>query len=93
MRQYEVMLILPPDAEASVGAVVERVGQVLGDQGKLGKVDDWGRRRFAYEIAKQSEGHYVVVEFEAEPTALTELDRTLSLSDQVVRFKVVRRAA
>ena len=86
-------MILPPDAEASVGAVVEKVGQVLGDQGKVGKVDDWGRRRLAYEIARRNEGHYLLVEFDAEPEALTELDRTLSLSDQVMRFKVVLRAA
>ena len=93
MRQYEVMLILPPDAEASVGAVVEKVGAALGDQGSVGKVDDWGRRRLAYEIEHQHEGHYVVVEFDADPSALTELDRSLSLADQVMRFKVVYRAA
>lgn len=86
-------MILPPDAEASVGALVEKVGQALGDQGTVGKVDDWGRRRLAYEIAKQHEGHYLLVEFDAIPDALTELDRTLSLSDQVMRFKVVHRAA
>lgn len=94
MRHYEIMLILPADVEESaVGGTVEKIGQVLGDQGKVGNVDAWGRRRFAYEIEKQSEGFYLVVDFEADPAALKELDRTLSLSDQVMRFKVVAKAA
>ena len=94
MRHYEIMLILPADVEEStVGETVEKIGHVLGDQGKVGKVDAWGRRRLAYEIDKQSEGFYLIVEFEADPAAIKELDRTLSLADQIVRFKVVAKAA
>ena len=94
MRQYEIMLILPPDVEeTSVGGVVDKIGQVLGDQGKLGDADRWGRKRLAHQIEHQSEGYYVVVPFQADPVALKELDRTLSLSDQILRFKVVAKAA
>ncbi|MBI4260867.1 MAG: 30S ribosomal protein S6 [Actinobacteria bacterium] len=95
MRGYEIMLILPPDAEEpAVGEVVDRVSRILAEQGgEIGKVDRWGRRRLAYEIDKQAEGYYVVAEFRAEPTALKELDRVLSLADDVIRFKVVLRAA
>jgi small subunit ribosomal protein S6 len=94
MRQYEVMLILPPESEEGAGAaVVDRIGQVLGDQGEVGKVDRWGRRRLAFPIARQSEGYYVVAEFKADPGAIAELDRTLQLADDVLRFKVVLRAA
>ena len=95
MRQYEVMLILPAEADESVvGTAVDRIGKVISDAGgEVGKIDRWGRKRFAYEIDKQAEGYYVVIEFQADPTALSELDRTLLLADEVVRFKVVVRAA
>lgn len=95
MRQYEVMLILPAEADESVvGTAVDRIGKVISDAGgEVGKIDRWGRKRFAYEIGKQAEGYYVVIEFQADPTALSELDRTLLLADEVVRFKVVVRAA
>ncbi len=95
MRQYEVMLILPAEADESVvGTAVDRITKVISDAGgQVGKIDRWGRKRFAYEIDKQAEGYYVVIEFQADPTALAELDRTLLLADEVVRFKVVVRAA
>lgn len=95
MRQYEVMLILPPEAEESaVGGVVDRITRIVSEGGgEVVKVDRWGRRRLAFEIARQSEGYYVVVEFRGNPAALAELDRTLQLADEVLRFKVVVRAA
>jgi small subunit ribosomal protein S6 len=95
LRQYEVMLILPAEADESVvGTAVDRITKVISDAGgEVGKIDRWGRKRFAYEIDKQAEGYYVVIEFQADPMALSELDRTLLLADEVVRFKVVVRAA
>ena len=53
------------------------------------KIDRWGRRRFAYEIARQTEGYYVVVRFNAEPATAAELDRTLKIADEIVRHKVL----
>ncbi len=95
MREYEVMLILLPDADESVvGGAVDRITHVVSEGGgEVTKVDRWGRKRLAYEIARQSEGYYVVAEFKADPAALTELERTLQLADEVLRFKVVVRAA
>ncbi len=95
MRQYEVMLILPPEAdESAVGGVVDRITRIVSEGGgEVVKVDRWGRRRLAFEIARQSEGYFVVVEFRGDPAALAELDRTLQLADEVLRFKVVVRAA
>ena len=89
------MLILPPDAEdPAVGAVVDRIGKIVSDEGgETGKVDKWGRRRLAFEIAHHNEGFYVVVEFTADPKVVAELDRTLQLADEVLRFKIVVRAA
>jgi small subunit ribosomal protein S6 len=93
MRVYEIMLILPAEADDKViGGVTDRISQVLSQHGgQLGTVDRWGRRRFAYPIDKQTEGFYAVAQFTAEPDGLKELDRVLSLADEVVRFKVVVR--
>jgi small subunit ribosomal protein S6 len=95
VRKYELMLILPAESdEAVVTRVVDRINTTLaGGKGQVGKLDRWGRRRLAYEIDKQSEGYYLVADLEAEPDALTELDRVLHLADDVIRFKVVHAAA
>ena len=89
------MVIVDPDAdEATRGRTVERITQLITErQGTPGSVDDWGRRRLAHEIDKKAEGHYFVVPFQAEPETLTELDRVLSLADEVLRFKIVRTDA
>ncbi len=58
--------------------------------GKVDKVDVWGKRRLAYEIAKNSEGIYAVVDISATPAAVAELDRQLGLNESVLRTKVLR---
>ena len=95
MRKYEVLLILPAEADdKAVGEVSERITKVLSPKGgEVTKTDRWGRRRFAFEINKQTEGFYLLLEFQAEPETITELDRVLSLADQVIRFKVTAAAA
>jgi small subunit ribosomal protein S6 len=95
LRKYEIMLILPAEADDKlIGSVTDRISQVLSERGgQVEKVDRWGKRRFTYEIARQSEGFYVIVECQADPAAIKELDRVLSLADEVIRFKVVVRAA
>ena len=91
LREYECMLILPAEAdEAMVGTAVDRIAKIVTpDGGKIGNIDRWGRKRLAYEIARQHEGYYVVVRFEAEPATQPELDRTLKLADEVIRHKVL----
>jgi len=93
LRQYEILLILPPEADESVvSGVLDRIaGAVSEGGGEVGNVDRWGRRRLAYEIDRRNEGYYVVVEFRAEPAVITPLERSLQLADDVVRFKVVVR--
>ena len=89
------MLILPAEAdESAVSGAVERITKILSERGgEVKNIDRWGRRRFAFPILKQSEGYYVVVLFAADPNAIAEIDRALTLADEVVRFKVVLRAA
>jgi small subunit ribosomal protein S6 len=95
LRKYEIMVIVDPEAdEETVGKVVERIKGILSEhQGEVGAVDQWGKRKLAHEIDRKSEGQYVVVPFQAQPSALAELDRVLSFADEVVRFKIVRTEA
>ena len=85
------MLILPAEAdEALVTTAVERITKVIAPSGgEVTKLDRWGRKRFAYELARQTEGYYVVVLFKAEPATQQELDRTLKIADEVIRHKVM----
>jgi len=86
------MLILPAEADESIVAgALERISRIASEGGQVGKVDRWGRRRLAFEIARQNEGYYVVAEFTADPGVIAELERALHLADEVLRFKVVVR--
>lgn len=92
MRPYEVVIILDSGAdEVAVESVLGRVRDGITSRGgKVGEVQKWGRRRFAYELKHRWEGNYSLVEFTAEPTAIADLDRILTLSDDVLRHKIVR---
>ena len=87
------MLILPAEADESVvSGALDRIARVVSEAGgQIGKVDRWGRRRLAFEIERHGEGYYVVAEFTADPGSIAELERSLHLADEVLRFKVVVR--
>ena len=93
MRHYEVMVILDPSLdERTVAPTLDTFLNVIRTSGgNVEKVDVWGRRRLSYEIKKQPEGIYALLDVNAEPAAVKELDRQLSLQDTVLRTKVLRR--
>ena len=95
MRHYEVMVILDPDLEErAISPLIENFLSVVRDaKGKVEKVDTWGRRRLSYEINKKPEGIYSVIDVQAEPAAVKELDRQMNLNESVLRTKVLRPAA
>ena len=95
MRHYEVMIILDPSLdERTVSPSLETFLNVIRTSGgSVEKVDVWGKRRLAYEIAKHSEGIYALVDVNSEPDAVKELDRQLGLNETVLRTKVLRRDA
>lgn len=93
MKAYELMLMLSPslDDEAR-GAALEKVSSVItSDGGVVDNVEEWGKRKLAFEIGKVAEGDYVVVDFHTTPASIAELDRVLRITDAVVRFMVVTR--
>jgi len=92
MRPYEVMIILDPTLEDdAIRAEVDRASELIRAKGgNPGRVERWGKRRLAYEIRRHREGSYVVLEAQAEPAVMADLDRALTLTDGVLRHKVVR---
>ena len=92
MRHYELMVILDPELEErTIAPSLDRFLTVITKgNGSVDKVDIWGRRRLAYEIKKQIEGIYAVIDINAEPADVAELDRQLNLNESVLRTKLMR---
>ncbi|WP_026928779.1 30S ribosomal protein S6 [Glycomyces tenuis] len=92
MRHYELMVIFDPNVEETqVSPTLERFLKGVKDAGgAVDKIDVWGRRRLAYEIEKNSEGIYAVVDLQSEPAPVAEMDRQLRLNESVLRTKVLR---
>ena len=91
MRNYEAVVIVDPRLEdAAIQQAVDRFTKVIQGRGEVGKVDQWGRRRLAYEINHLKEGHYVVAGFKADTAVIDELDRLLRIGEEYIRHKIVR---
>lgn len=94
MRNYELMYIIRPDVEQeTVQAVVEKFQGIIVNGGEIVKHDIMGKRRLAYEINKHRDGTYVLVQFTGSTAVVTELERVLKITDEVIRHMVVREVA
>lgn len=93
MRNYELVLVLNPQIpDENVGAITERVGQwIAASGGELVSTNPWGRRRLAYPIRDQREGNYIVTQVRLNPRATAELERNLSISEDVLRHLLVKQ--
>ncbi|MGZ8620844.1 MAG: 30S ribosomal protein S6 [Actinomycetota bacterium] len=92
MRRYELMLVLRPDApEDRISAVLEKTTRhVTETGGQIVKTAPWGRRRLAYQVDRYREGSYHILHFDAPPEAIVDLERTLLITEEVLRHLVVR---
>jgi small subunit ribosomal protein S6 len=92
MRRYELMLVLRPDApDERAAAVIDRTTRhVVASGGQIVKVAPWGRRRLAYPIDRYRDGSYHIVVFEAPADAILELERSLQITEDVLRYLVTR---
>ena len=93
MRHYEVMVILDPSLdERTIAPSLDTFLNVIRTTGgNVEKVEVWGKRRLSFEINKNSEGIYAVLDLTSTPDAVKELDRQLGLQETVLRTKVIRR--
>jgi small subunit ribosomal protein S6 len=92
MRSYELMSIARPDLdEAGVQALVDRIsGLITNNGGTIDKIEPTKRQRLAYEIKDLRDGLYTLVYFKGEPRTAEELNRVLKITDEVIRFLIVR---
>jgi len=92
VRRYELMLVVRPDApDDKVAAVIDRTTRyVVASGGQIVKVAPWGRRRLAYPIDRHREGSYHIIVFESPAEAIVELERSLQITEEVLRHLVTR---
>ena len=93
-KEYETIYVLRSDVDADTAEKVQaRVAEVVGrDNGKLVKVEAWGRRKLAYPVAKQKKGVYVYVKYVGRGGLVQELERNLKLQDTVLKFQTIQTA-
>ena len=92
MNKYESVVIINPNLEnEAVQALIKKFSDLINTDGKVDSVEELGKKKLAYEIKKHTEGYYVVLKFEANPNLITELERIYRITDDVVKFIVVRQ--
>ena len=93
MKAYELLYFVDPAAtEEARAGVSKRIDVAVTENGgKIDNVEDWGKRKLAYEINDLTDGDYTLINFHADPTQIAELDRVLRITDAVVRHMIVRR--
>ena len=89
---YETVIVTSAKlGEEGSAALVERFKALIAENGTVQSVDDWGKRRFAYPINKQTEGYYTLINFESKPDFTAELDRRYQIADGIMRTLIVKR--
>ena len=92
MRPYETIFILDPDLEeAQTQSAIEKAkGIITQNKGEILKVEDWGKRKLAYQVKKKTKGHYILIHFIGSSTLVSELERNFRVMDAVIKFQSVR---
>lgn len=90
MKKYETLFVLNSGLdEEGLKANIEKIKGVIEQDGTVTNVDEWGKRRLAYEINDMTEGYYVLINFEANPDLPKELDRIFRITDAVLRHLII----
>jgi small subunit ribosomal protein S6 len=91
VKKYELMFIVNLSDEEKIKAAVQMVQDTIKKiGGTVDKVDEWGKRTLAYEVKHQNEGYYVVVDFQADPSQVKELDRVIKIHEEIIRHIIVK---
>ena len=92
MRHYEIVFLVHPDQSEQVPAMIERYKALIeGGNGKIHRLEDWGRRQLAYPIQNLVKAHYVLLNIEADQAVLNELVESFRFNDAVLRNLVIKR--
>ena len=95
MKAYELLFFVAPSLDPETRlAVMKRIDTTIAEgAGKVDSVDEWGKRRLAYEINKETEGYYALINFTCEASFTAELDRVYKITDGVLRSLIVKKDA
>ncbi len=92
MNKYESVVIINPNVEENaLKELIERFQTLINTDGKVEQVNELGKKKLAYEIKKNKEGYYIVYDFEANPSLIAELERNYRITDEVIKFIVVKK--
>ena len=92
MNKYESIIIINPSLEEQgMKELIKKFEDMINSEGKVESVEEMGKRKLAYEIKKNSEGYYVLYNFEAKPEFIAELERVYRITDGILKFIVVRK--
>ena len=92
MNKYESVVIINPNVEeTALKELIERFSTLINTDGKVEQVNELGKKKLAYEIKKNKEGYYVVYDFEANPSLIAELERNYRITDEVIKFIVIKK--
>ena len=91
MNKYESVIIINPAVdEERLNALTTKFTEMINKDGNVEKADNLGKKKLAYEIKKNKEGYYVIINFEAKPELIAELERNYRITDEVLKFIVVK---
>lgn len=92
MNKYESVIIINPNVEENtLNELTERFSTLINNDGKVEQVNNLGKKKLAYEVKKNKEGYYVVFDFEANPSLIAELERNYRITDEVIKFIVIKK--
>ncbi len=92
MNKYESIIIISQNVEEEgINSLITRFTDLINNHGKVSEVTQMGKRKLAYEIGKNKEGFYVLFNFEAKPEFIAELERNYRITDEIIKFIVVRK--
>jgi len=92
MNKYESVVIINPSVdEETMKSLIQKFTDLINNDGKVEKVEELGKRKLAYEIDKNKEAYYVVFTFEANPASIAELERVYRITDNVMKFIVIKQ--
>lgn len=94
MNKYESVIIINPSIEEqAIKDLIKKFSDLINNNGKVASVEERGTQKLAYPIKKKEEGYYVIINFEAKPDSIDELERNYRIEDNVMKFIVVRKEA
>ena len=92
MNKYESIIIINPSLEEEgLKSLIKKFSDLINTDGKVESVEEMGKRKLAYEVKKNKEAYYVLINFEANPELITELERNYRITDDVIKFIVVKK--